>query len=124
KFAKYEIVVGPRAADVRARASSTRVFDATMNPELGIYGGRTPDAGPPVALWTVTDGHKEGEIVFAQVVAYDVDGVTSVSDIASDSTIRPRAELPIYGDAKPDGGTFVPSGAATKIVQDNPFAGT
>lgn len=122
KFARYEIVTGQRAADVRSRASSTRVFDTTSNPELASFGGRTPDAGPPVSLWGVTDGHKEAETVFAQVIAYDTDGVASASDIASASTFRPRAEIVIYADGKPDGGAFVPAGV-TKIGQDNPFAG-
>lgn len=122
KFARYEIITGPRAEDVRARAASTKKFDPTTNPELATFLGRNlPDAGVPVSLWSVTDGHKENEIVFAQVIAYDTDGVATTSDIASAQTKRPRAELSIYAEARPDGGVFVPS-TGTKIVQTNPYA--
>src|SRR5688500_16861564 len=120
KFKRYEIVTGARAEDVRARAQSTRTFDPTTNPELGTFGGRSADAGVPVTLWSVTDGHKEGEIVFAQVIAYDTNDVPSYSDIASATTSRPRFAIPIYADGRPDGGVFVPS-VGTKIVQDGGY---
>lgn len=120
KFKRYEIVTGARAEDVRARAQSTRTFDPTTNPELGTFGGRSTDAGVPVTLWSVTDGHKEGEIVFAQVIAYDTNDVPSYSDIASATTSRPRFAIPIYADGRPDGGVFVPS-VGTKIVQDGGY---
>jgi len=121
RFARYEVVTGPRAEDVRARASSTRLFDPTTNPELATFAGRSADAGVPASLWTITDGHKEGETVFAQVLAYDTAGLANVSDVASAITSRPRAEIDIFAETKPDGGVFVPS-TGTKIVTTNPFA--
>jgi hypothetical protein len=120
KFKRYEIVTGPRAEDVRARSQSTRTFDPSTNPELGTFTGREKDAGVPVNLWAVTDGHKEGEIVFAQVIAFDTNDVASASDIASGTTSRPRNKIEVYEDGKPDGGVFVPS-VGTKIVQDGGY---
>lgn len=120
KFKRYEIVTGPRAEDVRARAQSTRTFDPTTNPELGTFAGRSADAGVPASLWSITDGHKEAEIVFAQVIAYDTDDVPTSSDIASATTSRPRNVIAIYSDARPDGGVFVPS-VGTKIVTDGGY---
>jgi hypothetical protein len=117
KFKRYEIVTGPRAEDVRARAQSTRVYDPTTNPELGMFSGRSADAGVPATLWAVTDGHKQNEIVFAQVIAYDTNDVASASDIAQATTSNPRNAIGIYADARPDGGVFVPS-VGTKIVND------
>lgn len=120
KFKRYEIVTGPRAEDVRARAQSTRTFDPSTNPELGSFTGRGTDAGAPVSLWSVTDGHKEGEIVFAQVIAYDTNDVASASDIASGTTSRPRNQIEVYENGKPDGGVFVPA-VGTKIVADGGY---
>jgi hypothetical protein len=123
QFDRYEVVTGPSAEDVRARSAATKVFDATMNPELGAFAGRvaTPPP-PPFSLWTVTDGHNHGQTVFAQVIAYDKAGGVTVTEIPSAITTRPRRALVLYDDGIPDGGTLAPAG--TKTSTDAPFEGT
>lgn len=122
-FDRYELVIGPRAEDVRARASSTTRFDPKTSPELGSFGGRVvpAPAARPFSTFTVTGDLKEGQTVFAQVVAYDDAGGTTESDVASATTTRPRATLLLYDEGLPEGGALTP--AATKTSASNPFAG-
>jgi hypothetical protein len=122
QFDRYELVTGPRAEDVRARSSSTKRWDAATNPELGRFGGRGSDPTQrPFGMWTVTDGHGEGQTVFAQVIAYDRAGGTTVTEIPSETTTRPRATLVLYENAIADGGA--PTPGATKVSTQNPFEG-
>lgn len=123
EFDRYEVITGPRAEDVRARASTTKRYDAASNPELGRFGGRATDpAARPFGMWTVTDGHEEGQNVFAQVVAYDKAGGMTVTEIPSETTTRPRATLVLYENGIADGGAPTPS--STKTSTSNPFEGT
>lgn len=114
-FRAYEVVVGPTAEAVRARASSTRVFGARDNPELGVLAGRDRgDTERPLELSTVTDGHRESETVFAQVFAIDQAGGVSATDVASAQTLRPRGSLVLFDNGIAAGGEAMPdSGAVT-----------
>jgi hypothetical protein len=110
EFEKFVIVTGPTAEAVRARSSATTELGPNENPELGIYSGRvTGDAQPPLSLWSVSDGHKEGATIFAQVLAYDKAGGTTSSDVASAQTSKPKAVLPIFDNQLLDGGTPSPA---------------
>jgi hypothetical protein len=121
-FDRYELVIGPTAEEVRARGPNTKVFDRTMNVELGMFGGRVAaPAERPFTTWTVTDGLAVETTVFAQVLAFDKEGKVSSSEIPSAITPRPRAVLPVYEDAIPDNGMLT---AGTTTSTQMPFVGT
>jgi len=108
RFKAYTLVVAASEADVLGRGPSARVWTAVDNPELGQFTLPNTSANDPV-LSTITDLHQPDTTYHAQLIATDVDGRTSTSQVATGRTIPPSKNQQVLFTEQNTAGYSIPA---------------
>lgn len=120
-FGSFELVIGPTEADVEGRTALARVFDASENPELGVFTlPGTGDMDPVVS--TITDGLTPDTAYYAQLVALRPGGLRSSTPIAAGRTLAAASSALDLFDEAGSLGFSIP--ATFELSDDRPLEGS
>ena len=119
-FVAYELVLGPTEQDVLDRSAATTLFDATRNPELGVFiVPRTFQA--LVVEATTTDLLATDTTYYAQLHVRDTAGTASTSNVAIGRTNPlPNYEIVLLAEGDSPGYSIPASYVVDTVA---PYAG-
>ena len=105
-FATSRLLVAKDPTALAGSASTARVFDATSNPELGVF--TLPfTSGPDRVEHTIATGLSPSTTYFAQLRVADKGGKEVRSAVVSATTqAPPTRSIAVFDDAKPPGYTI------------------
>lgn len=104
-YASWQIVTADSESDLRTLGQTSRVWNASTSPELGVAQTRASS----------TNGHKPATTSWAQLAGIDAAGTRRTSDVVSFTTeVDPKNEFVIFNEADMPGtslpATFVRAG--------------
>ena len=86
-FRSYQLRVGKSAAEVTTEgAPGVEIYNGQSRPELDLFDARGGKTAGPVTVFTTSDNHSAAQTKFAVVVATDMDGTQTLSNVAMMTT--------------------------------------
>ncbi|MCA9622229.1 MAG: hypothetical protein KC731_24565 [Myxococcales bacterium] len=102
-FSAYELVVGTSREDAATARGSARIFDATVNPELGFFFAPR-ESGVFEVDYTISDGlapysPQDATRYYAKLITRDVAGCEHETSVAESATsLAPVSKVDIFDD--------------------------
>ena len=119
-FSRYALVVAEGLPDFELGRAT--VFSPEVNPELGSVNFFTRIDPFTTELWTMSDGHLPGTDYYAQLVAIDVEGNCTTSEVVMATTDVDYTESVVVHSDDPTLGFSMPSDY--KLSQTAPYQGS